>query len=115
MNSSSPLLHSPYFKLPTSSCKISTSLPNSDPTFGSVLPKSPCTNYLMYVPALAQTSRIAECPLTRWAFSLWINFYLLIRVRLWSTRKGVSCCRAKSFADYSVSLSYSVRGCSEYM
>ena len=42
----------------TSSWSMSARHPNSSPTFGRVLPKSPCTNSLMYVPACVRRVRV---------------------------------------------------------
>ena len=105
---SSPFDHSPSFKLPTSSCNISTYFPIRLPTLGFVLPRSPWTNYFMYVPALAHTSSTAECRLTRWSSRAWMVLSLVIRVLRWRTRKGVSCMRLRSFWLSSLFLSYSV-------
>ena len=41
--------------------EMSASHPNSEPTLGSVRPKSPCTNSLMYVPAEATMVSSNQC------------------------------------------------------
>lgn len=104
----SPSTHSPSFRLPTSNCNMSTSLPNKLPTFGVVLPRSPWTNSLMYVPALAHTSSTALCLLTKCMARQWIVLLLDIRVRRWSTLRGVSCSSSMSLRLFSLFLSSSV-------
>mmetsp|Transcript_9518 Transcript_9518/g.37064 ORF Transcript_9518/g.37064 Transcript_9518/m.37064 type:complete len:205 (+) Transcript_9518:698-1312(+) len=96
----------------TSSCMMSAAQPSISPTLGRVLPKSPWTNSLTYVPACVFSLSVKNLDAfgTLSHRQLTIVLGRVIDVRRCSTLTGVDCWICKSLMPLSMSSSSKVSG-----